>query len=173
MNYRKRDVYECINLKKDWNLYGENSFKFQIIYMGALWNDKRVRLKKEQQLILQHPQLTYNRTDYVVINNYKIICEIYGKIYNSIGEASHRLNLSESEIRRRLNNYDFTDFKIIQKVSQKSPIRIKGIIYDSLNQAITAGIAKNRNQLIRRLDSDKFPDWKRLVPKRVVFRCSR
>nr|YP_009184855.1 putative GIY-YIG homing endonuclease [Jenufa minuta]ALO63000.1 putative GIY-YIG homing endonuclease [Jenufa minuta] len=166
-------VNKCISLKKDWNLYGGNSFKFQILHIGSFWSDEQVQLKKEQQLIDQHPQLTYNRTDCVVSNNYKIICEIYDKIYNSIGEASRCLNLSESEIRRRLYNHDYIDFKIIEKVSQKSPIKIKGVVYDSLNQAIATGIAKNRNQLIRRLDSNKFPDWTRLVPKKVVFKRSK
>ena len=46
-----------------------------------------------------------------------------------------------------------------KKVQGYTPVVIDNIEYQSLTAVVEAGLATNRQQVIRRLKSDKFPTW--------------
>jgi GIY-YIG catalytic domain/NUMOD3 motif len=56
----KRHLHPNANLQSDWNLYGESSFDFIVLFMGSNWDLSYVRRGKETELIVLNRHLAYN-----------------------------------------------------------------------------------------------------------------
>lgn len=165
MNYLKANQHDCFPMQIDFNTFGENKFTFHILFLGPEWQDLEKRRKKETEIIsFYSPDSVYNThpdSPKVVSKNYRVSCEIYGIKYHSINEASAALQISETVIRQKLRN-NHPGFKILEKVTHGyTPVIIEGIEYDSLGTVVEAGLAKNRLQVGRRLNSThrKWQNW--------------
>jgi Zn-dependent peptidase ImmA (M78 family) len=73
-------------------------------------------------------------------------------IYDSIKEASERLNISEQIIAKRLNS------KEPIPVTSKKRINIDGNIYDSITEA-SRKLNININTIVRRLRNNNFKNY--------------
>lgn len=90
--------------------------------------------------------------------NYRVRCRINGQEFESIAAGQAVLKLSETVIRNRLNN-NYSGYEILEKIDHGyTLVIIEGKEYESLNSVVAAGLAKNRDQVGRRLRS-KHPKW--------------
>lgn len=92
------------------------------------------------------------------VQNYNVKCRIKGITYDTISEASQKLNLSETTIRRRLRNKDEEDNQILEKtVVSLKKISINGIVYQSMKQVLKPNIegAETRAQVLYQIFSTK------------------
>jgi hypothetical protein len=109
----------CLDLQKDWTNYGSALFEANILHIGPEFLPKEIRLKKEEEIIFSYlPSQVYNvhpEATKPLNKNYRIICKINGKIYQSISEASRKTKESETRIRNKLYRNE-TGYEIIQKV---------------------------------------------------------
>jgi hypothetical protein len=165
MNHLNSNQHDCTSIQVDYNTFGVDKFTFHVLFFGPEWKDAQKRKKKETEIIsFYSPDSLYNihrDSPKVVSKNYRISCEIYGKKYNSICEASSALQISETVIRQKLKN-NHPGFKILEKVTHGySPVIVEGVEYDSLIAVVEAGLAKNRFQVARRLNSShrKWQNW--------------
>ena len=81
-------------------------------------------------------------------------------MYLSIASAAKILNLSETTIRRRLDSKKFPSYS--RKTAQIGRfISINEILYPSIQSAVDHGLAKDRFQVLRRLQSanTKWASW--------------
>lgn len=100
--------------------------------------------------------------------------------YDSITEATQKLNIERSQVRYRLKsshfkNYLFQDnelnikynkfIEIDPHLSKKEPISIKGVEYQSITQA-SKDLDKPDDYITWRLNSKSYPDW--IYLKKVV-----
>ena len=159
----KKGKADCMELQKDWEKYGPFEFEAKIISIGPEWGKREVRVKKENEIILMYkPEEVYNthpKTVKKTTENYRIICQIQGKIYNSIGEASRITGESETQIQRKLN-YNFPDYKIIDKIKHGyKPVVADGEFFESIVDAVKAGKAKDRFELYRNIKDPNKPNW--------------
>lgn len=157
---------DCAELQADWLTYGPQNFVISVLVSGPEWENKDKRLQKESEIILsyegnevynQHPNDKIEKED-----NYRVICEINGKRYESIANASRKLNIHETKIRARLQNNE-PGYVIIEKVRNGyRRISIDGREYESIVEAVEKKEANNRFTVMRRLKSPNFPGWKYL-----------
>lgn len=163
LNSRKHD---CVEFQNDFNLYGAEKFTCHVLYSGPDWLHREKRKAKETEILNAYTEdQVYNnhptKTRFLT-SSYRVICNINGQIYNSTHEAAKALNMSESELRRKLRN-NFPGYTIVEKIEHCStPVIIDGTEYASLLKVIEAGLAKNRQQVGRRLKSNlaKWAGWK-------------
>ena len=99
---------------------------------------------------------------------YRRRIKINGVIFESINAAARKLcplgalNESETNIRRKLKNPFIINYEIIETVQQGySTISVDGRIYSSIQSVVEAGLATDRHQVIRRLNSKtkKWQTW--------------
>lgn len=159
----EKGVSHCSSLQKDWTKYSANQFEATILYFGADWQKHEVRLKKENELILNSsPDKLYNFHPLKMKTNnenYRIICEINGIQYDSIAQASKLTGESQTRIRIKLQN-NYENYKIIDQIKNGyEPIIINGKLYSSILSAVEAGEAKDRFQAMKRLKSLKYSNW--------------
>lgn len=84
----------------------------------------------------------------------------FGVTYNSVAECSKALHLSETTIRRRLQKKNNTHFVHMERVDHGyKKIMVEGVLYDSIVSAWEAGVANNRQTIMRRLKNPNFPNW--------------
>ena len=169
-NLEKR-LSDCSELQKDWDRYHINQFEARILYIGPEWSSYKIRLKKEMELIqscLPEEVYNYHPKKQKTEENYRLICEINGVRYNSIGHASKMTGESQSKIRVKLKN-QFQGYQIVEKVRHGyEPIIVNGTPYSSIMAAVDAGEAKDRFQAMRRLKSLKFPNWNYQSPEKFI-----
>lgn len=164
---------DCYELQKDWNQFGSDQFEAYIICIGPEWESRKARLQKENELInLYAPTEVYNIHPKAIVKrkeNYRFVCEIHGKRYNSISEASRMTGESETRIRNKLNN-NKPSYKFIEKIKHGyKPIIANGKFYTSITEAIAAGEAKDRFQAMRRLKNPKYTDWNYQSPEKKII----
>jgi len=144
----------------------------QILLKGQAFLTKQKRLEKESEIInLYQPEQVYNQhpqREIIVEDNYRVICEINGRRFESIKQASEQLNVSENSIRRRLFNQQ-PNYVGIEKVRQGyESIIANGTQYDSIVACVRAGEATDRFQAMRYLKSKSKPNWNYLNPDKRV-----
>jgi predicted GIY-YIG superfamily endonuclease len=166
------NTHECPALQQDWTRYGMNQFEAHILFCSPEFEDQQTRLQKEREIISAYaPEQVYNQHPSVICvekENYRVVCEIHGKVYESIAEASRSTGERETQIRSKLYN-NFTGYLILEKVKfGYEPIIANGKKYDSINEAVAAGEAKTRYTVMRRLKNPNFKDWNYLSPDKVV-----
>jgi group I intron endonuclease len=159
----KKGEADCFELQKDWKKYGSLEFEAKILSIWPEWEDREVRVKKENEIILTYePEQVYNTHPNVVkktTENYRIVCQIQGIVYNSIGEASRVTGESETQIRRKLN-YSFPEYKIIDKIRHGyKPVVADDEFFESIVDAVKAGKAKDRFELYRNIKNPNKPNW--------------
>lgn len=159
-------------MQKDWNLHGSDQFEGTVICIGPEWVSKEARLERENQLISSYsPEEVYNNHPNAVKvseDNYRVSCEINGIIYQTIKEASKKTNEAESTIRAKLKN-GFPGYGIMAKVRHGyEPIIANGKNYASIIDAVQAGEAKNRFEVMRKLKNVKYKDWNYQSPAKRI-----
>jgi hypothetical protein len=136
LNAQKHD---CIQLQKDWKLYGEQVFDFVILELGTeMWSDRIKRLKVERQYIQKYQNQLYNLMS---IRKIKPISKISNRsnsipirvddeIFTSISEASRHFGVSLSTIRSRLNNPNSLNWSYINKERQVATNLARAVVID-------------------------------------------
>ena len=167
-----KNISDCAELQSDWKKYGSTQFEANILFVGPEWENVKTRTNKETEIILSYlPEQVYNVHPSTInppTKNYRVNCQINGKNYNSIAEASRLTGEKETIIRNKLNN-KFEGYQIIGKVVHGyEPIIANGKKYDSINDAVDAGEAKDRFQAYRLLKNLKRKDWNYLSPLKVI-----
>lgn len=146
----RRNIHEIPELQRDWNLYGETSFEFSVIFISKDCT-KAEREALEIELIARFHNICYNKFDKSTRKKQnnpfwghshseearnqisKSLSEYYkdrepeglairlkGQLYPSISEASRQTKHSRDTIRRWLNDPNNLDCIQID-VSQPSP----------------------------------------------------
>lgn len=156
-------VSECSELQTDWNTYGSSQFTANVICIGSAWIDRDIRLKKEKELICSYsPEEVYNLHPFLIKekqDNYRTVCEINGVRYESINEASRKTGERDNTIRTKLKN-QYPGYLIIDKIKHGyEAIIVDGKEYSSINDVVSAGLATDRFQAMRRLKSHKYKNW--------------
>jgi DNA-binding NtrC family response regulator len=121
-------------LHHDWMLYGSQAFEFCIVHSGEEWKSKKRRRAKELELLLRHQTRVYNKFPQTS-SKYHIRCLIDEKEYSSVAQAAKALNLSPSEVRRRLNSDKYPRYFFLEKVPNAQPITFNGKTYSSIQEA--------------------------------------
>ena len=163
-----QSVHDSIPLQTDWNQFGKTQFQIDVLFIGPEWENRDKRTKKETELINQLPICErYNNSDSNLI--YRQIILLKNNRFDSIAQAARALEVSETTVRRRLNSSKYPNYSR-EKVQIGSSISIQGVIYPSLKKVIEIGLATNRYQAYRRLNSksDKWRDWFYVNEKRQV-----
>ena len=152
----------------DWNRWGKTQFKIDVLFIGLEWKNQDKRIKKQNSLINQLPiNERYNNPDSHFI--YRQPVEIDDEEFDSIAQAALILHVSETTIRRRLNSSKFSNYRR-KKVIKGCSVSIEGTVYPSIIRVVEMGLAKNRIQVYRRLNSKsaKWQDWFYIDEKRKV-----
>lgn len=157
-------------------LQDPSRLQYYILYIGPEWKDRKMRLNKENELILSYlSQEVYNfhpLSKTIKNENYRIICKINGIQYQSVAEASRLTKESETRIRTKLNS-NFIGYKIIKKIKNGyEPIIVNGKLYESILSPVEAGEAKDRFQAMRRLKSLKHKNWNYQSKDKVIDKSS-
>lgn len=163
-----RQTHDCLQLQTDWNKYGKQHFAIEILFIGEIWEHSIKRIQKQDELILQLSlSQRYNLPNKE--NIYRQLIQIDDQQFNSIVEAAQRLQVSETTIRRRLNSNRYINYTR-QKIEIGKRVSIDGKISPSITKVVQLGIAKNRLQVYRRLNSqaEKWQQWYYIDEKRKV-----
>lgn len=163
-----RQTHDCFSLQNDWNKYGKEQFKIQILFIGKKWEDSEKRKNMQDSLIEQLPLLErYNLPSKEQI--YSQVIEINSVQYNSIVQAAQSQEVSETTIRRRINSKEHPNYKR-KEIKKGRRISIEGNIHPSINTAVQLGLAKNRFEVYRRVQPQqtKWKEWYFIDEKRQV-----
>ena len=163
-----RQTHDCLSLQNDWNKYGKEQFKIQILFIGKKWEDLEKRKNMQDSIIEQLPLIErYNLPSNEQI--YQQVIEIDSVQYNSIAQAAQSQELSETTIRRRLNSTEYPNYSR-KEIKKGRRISIEGNIYPSINTVVQLGLANNRSQVYRRVQSQKtqWRKWYFIDEKRQV-----
>jgi GIY-YIG catalytic domain len=168
----EKGVADCYQLQLDWNLFGSPKFEGVVLYIGPEWADREVRLKKELEIISSYsPSEVYNSHPDSIkkdMQNYRVICEIKGNLFQSIAEASRATGERESKIRAKLFS-NFPNYKVIDKIKHGyEPIIANGREYESIVDAVLAGEAKDRFEAFRKLKNVKLKNWNYLSTEKKI-----
>jgi len=131
----REKIQQAPELQQDWQNYGPQAFRFRILFAGPQWNSVSVRRQKEYQLITQAAPKVYNKFPRIQ-SKYRLLCRIHGIQYSSLKQAAESLGISPSEIRRRLENPEFSDYRLEEKVSMEKPFILDGVKYQNQQQAM-------------------------------------
>ena len=160
-----RSTHDCCQLQTDWDKYGkqcENKwfgdsaslqcFTVEILCLGPEWQHKEKRVSRQNKLIANLP--LHERYNPSPSNNgiYRQTLEIENQMYSSIASAAETLNLSKTTIRRRLGSGKYPSYAR-KTVQVGRLISINGISYSSIQSVVEQGLAKDRFQVSRRLQS--------------------
>ena len=104
----KKNMHENSEMQKDFKKYKIENFAFHVLYIGPEWKDPKKRLEKENEILLTYkPDQVYNNyslKEKPNTKNFRYTCEINGKHYESVSQASRELNIKEKIITIRLKN---------------------------------------------------------------------
>ena len=155
-----RFTHDCLELQADWSKYGKEYFTIEVLYIGPEWQNSVKRIAKQDECITNLP--LHQRYNPNPSNNgiYRQILKIDNSIFPSIASAAKALEVSETTIRRRLNSVKYPNY--IRKEAQTGrPISIDGVLYPSIEMVIEQKLAKDRFQVLRRLNSanSKWQGW--------------
>ncbi len=139
----RRQIHSNQKLQKDWNLYGEKFFNFDVLYIGEDWKLKASRLTLESQLITQNSDRCYN-----VFESYKLRTGELNPFYQK--RHSEKTKAFMSTVKKGVPN-DALGVKI----------SIDGKVFPSIAQA-SRSLNHSRKLIRSRVDSENFPEWKRL-----------
>jgi hypothetical protein len=139
----RRQIHPNQNLQKDWNLYGEKIFNFDVLYIGEDWKLKASRLTLESQLITQNSDRCYN-----VFESYEL----------RTGELNGFYQKRHSE---KTKAFMSTIKKGIPNDALGAKISIDGKVFPSIAQA-SRSLNHSRKLIRTRVDSENFPEWKRI-----------
>jgi hypothetical protein len=95
-----------------------------------------------------------------------MLIKIVRKCNDSIATAQKEVGVSETTIRRRLRDPNYSTWKELDRVEHGyRKVSIEGQEFESINAAVEAGLAKDRFTVMRRLKStqNKWKDWVQLV----------
>jgi hypothetical protein len=141
-------IQEAPQLQQDWQHYGLAAFRFRILLSGTKWNSLSLRRQQESELITQAAPNVYNKFPQI-LSSYRMPCIIQGIQYTSIKQAAASLGISASEIRRRVENPNFSDYILEDKISFKKPFELDGVVYQNQKQAME-NLQLSRQSVYRR-----------------------
>lgn len=164
-----RSTHDCCQLQKDWDKYGKQSFTVEILCIGPArsfeaswkWQHKKKRVARQNEFIANLPlHERYNPSSSNNNGVYRQTIEIENQTYSSIASAAETLNLSQTTIRRRLDSVKYPCYAR-KTVQVGRLISINGISYSSIQSVVEQGLAKDRFQVSRRLQSanEKWQFW--------------
>lgn len=81
------------------------------------------------------------------------------KVFIKLLAYASQLNIKEKIILIRLKNGEPGYIITGKKVQGYTPVIIDNIEYESIVAAVKTGVAKDRQQVMRRLKSKNFPNW--------------
>lgn len=157
----KSNIDQIINYL---NKIPNSLFKNRKDFYDFLGTELCIKLKKEINKNRKTNTNNEDRKNEIIIDNIE---------YDSITEASQKLNIDKSLIRFRLKsphfkNYLFQDDELNKKynkyeiidphLSKKEPISINGVEYESITQA-TKDLNKTHDYINWRLNSKSYPNW--------------
>lgn len=157
----KSNIDQIINYL---NKIPNSLFKNRKDFYDFLGTELCIKLKKEINKNRKTNTNNEDRKNEIIIDNIE---------YDSITEASQKLNIDKSLIRFRLKsphfkNYLFQDDEINKKynkyeiidphLSKKEPISINGVEYESITQA-KKELNKTHDYINWRLNSKSYPNW--------------
>ena len=140
----RRQIHPNQKLQKDFNLYGEKLFDFNVLYIGEDWRVKVSRLTLESQLITQNSDRCYN-----VFESYEL----------RTGELNLFYQKRHSEKTKALMS---TIKKGIPNDALGAKLSIDGKVFPSIAQA-SRSLNHSRKLIRTRIDSEDFPEWKRIT----------
>jgi hypothetical protein len=165
-----QNQHDCIDLQQDWNQFGLQGHSFRILRHGPCWNTVERQRAEEASILKQRQQQSFSvyNTDRIATftKNYRRLIEIDNKVYDSIATAQKEVGVSETTIRRRLRDPNYSTWKELDRVEHGyRKVSIEGQEFESINAAVEAGLAKDRFTVMRRLKStqNKWKDWVQLV----------
>ena len=148
----KNNKHSCKQLQKDFNFYGLNNFKFEIILKENILN-KRLELEKKY-ITNTVKDILYNP---LTIHNFKTQprlaqrVKIHNTIYPSIREASRQLQEFTRNIGIKLNNSTNQDYQRLDYHKNIYfdiyKVKICNQIFESTSSVVTAGLAKTTRQV--------------------------
>ena len=164
-----QNQHDCKQLQKDWNQFKDQAlqnFEMRVICSGSEWNNFEKRREKEQLVIEQKIKENFSLYNIdkaaIFTHNYRIIIKIDNTQYESIAAAARDpyINISETVIRRRLENPKYPTYKELTRLRHGyKTIIIDGKVFNSYTDVVKNGLAKNRHIVRRRVQSTKI-EWK-------------
>lgn len=154
--------HDCRPLQDDWNHLGQDNFTFTVICCGPEWASPEDRLEKEQSVLTQKIEESYNVYNIDLSasfrRNYKRSISIDGKLYESIEAAakSSEVGASGTVIRRRLYDDAWPTYKEVGHTY--ATYSVEGQIFKSYAEIIAKGLANNDGTIRRRIRSTK-EEW--------------
>lgn len=142
----RQKIHSNRKLQKDWDLFGEESFEFSVLFIGEEWGERETRLEKESQLILDHPSLCYNSFA-LMADRVKELNAFYGKKHT---EKTQKLI---GDLQRG-----------IPKDLLGAAVHLEGDTFPSIAEA-SRRKGYSRKLIRTRVDSPNFPEWYRLSEK--------
>ena len=136
----RRNIHSNQKLQGDWNLYGEASFSFTLLYRGNDWIDRKVRQSLELKLIVENRSMCYN---------------LFESFDNRIGKLNGFYKKKHSIKTKELMSFAK---KSIPNDALGRKITIGKRAFPSISQA-SRDLGHSRKLIRLRLDSPDFPDW--------------
>lgn len=136
-------------LQKDWNHYGPSAFIFRILLSGTEWTSKVARRRQELHYITTNSTRVYNRYP-AAPSTHRLPCCIDGMSYRSVAAAARTVGISESEIRRRLENPAYTGYVMHTEVSNGKSCLVDGVWYATRQEAAER-LKCSRTTILRRI----------------------
>ena len=101
--------HECQGLLEDWLLFGPDNFTFISLSVGPQWNEQKVRLAAEAELLRLNLTLIYNKsiagsTQKKQSDSYCKSVKFENQVFPSIADASKVTGVSETHIRRLIRD---------------------------------------------------------------------
>lgn len=168
LKFLEDQQHACLELQKDFNLFGIDSFQFKIIiYENSL--SKRLLLEKKLIQSTLKKDL-YNQKN---IHNFRFkpriaqSIQINNTIYDSIAQAARLLGKSSRTIRTYLDNPCNQNFKRLTLYNYDFDIYevfINKKYFKSTRAVVEAGLAKTTRQVRDRCRSIKWKHW-RMIKK--------
>lgn len=140
----RRRIHDNNRMQDDWVKYGESFFEFKALYIGSDWILKETRLAKEAELLEQDMDRCYN-----------VFKTFEARIVEKNGFFGRKHSEKTLEIMRLAK-------KGVPNDNLGSVIEINGKRYPSIAQA-SRSLGHARKTIRARLDSEDFPEWKRIV----------
>nr|AIT94653.1 putative GIY-YIG homing endonuclease [Chlorosarcina brevispinosa] len=143
--------HETRLLQADWDKYGREAFRFEVLECGPEWENKQKRVKREKFYLLQSSvplnkkERLYNMFP-VQPSTFSKRCVIDGIEYPSGAEAARQLGISPSAIYRLLKKMEESEAsspsneegygKIIQRKQSTARVSIEGREFKSIKDGI-------------------------------------
>ena len=163
----KSNCHSCESLQKDWNVYTQEDFSFEIIHIEYSY---KKRLKLEDELLLNPSgQNLYNPKDQSQSFKHKPRIsqkiQIDDTVYRSIAEASRLLNRSSRSIRQYLDDPTKSNYKRVElyrpSYLDEYSIIIDGHFFATTSCVVENGLAETTRQVRDRCrsKSKKWFNW--------------